>query len=242
MYDIRYGHYVPLYEGEAPQADGIQDTKADDAETSTTEMPQIKNLNSEDVVALQQEKANKVKQFNDDLVKLTNNINQINQKLATIDISTSDQASINAIQKQLLQATKELVDKKLELAKVENDMDNKIIQAQTKLVESKVVNNSLPEKYRYLNESNIQNAKIYVNKLIKDDTQDRITGMVDFKKTFAKSNLLYGKDKEGGYFAVCVDQADFNKLTDTLEEAGWLRDEILACCLPQIFDRSGLTK
>jgi predicted RNase H-like HicB family nuclease len=66
--------------------------------------------------------------------------------------------------------------------------------------------------------------------------------MVDFKKTFAKSNLLYGKDKEGGYFAVCVDQADFNKLTDTLEEAGWLRDEILACCLPQIFDRSNLTK
>ena len=241
MYDIRYGHYVPLYEGEATQADGIQDTKSND-ETSTTETPQIKNLNSEDVVVLQQEKANKVKQFNDDLVKLTNNINQINQKLATIDISASDQASINAIQKQLLQATKELVDKKLELAKVENDMDNKIIQAQTKLVESKVVDNGLPEKYKYLNESNIQNAKIYVNKLIKDDTQDRITGMVDFKKTFAKSNLLYGKDKEGGYFAVCVDQADFNKLTDTLEEAGWLRDEILACCLPQIFDRSNLTK
>jgi hypothetical protein len=48
-----------------------------------------------------------------------------------------------------------LVDKKLELAKVENDMDNKIIQAQTKLVESKVVDNGLPEKYKYLNESNI---------------------------------------------------------------------------------------
>jgi predicted RNase H-like HicB family nuclease len=38
MYDIRYGHYVPLYEGEATQADGIQDTKSND-ETSTTETP-----------------------------------------------------------------------------------------------------------------------------------------------------------------------------------------------------------
>lgn len=242
-YDIRYGHYVPLNEGEAAQADGMQDTNdSADSNEQSVETPQIKNLNSADVVALQQEKSNKVKQINDDLAKLSNNINQINQKLAEVDTSATDQASINILQKQLLQATKELVDKKLELAKVENDMDNKIIQVQTKLVEAKVTSYGLPEKYRYLNESNIQNAKIYVNKLIKDDNQERIKGMVDFKKTFSKSNLLYGKDKEGGYFAVCVDQADFNKLTDTLEEAGWLRDEILACCLPQIFDRSGLTK
>lgn len=244
-YDIKYGHYV-LNEGEAAQQTNNVSTQIADSssatDVSTSTEPKINNLNSEEVASLQQEKTNKLKQVNDQITRLNDNINQINQKLSVIDVANTNQQAINTLQTQLLQAQKELADKKFEIAKIENDMDNKIIQAQLKLVESFSRKFILPEKYRYLNESNIQNAKIYVDKLIKNDTQERIKGMVDFKKTFSDSELLYGKDKEGGYFAVCVDQADFNKLTDTLEEAGWLRDEILACCLPQIFDRSNLTK
>lgn len=238
-YDIKYGHYVLLNEGEAVQTSASQQNNDSSAASETSV---INNLNTTEVTALQQEKTNKLKTANDELTKLSDNINQINQKIAAIDVNISDQKTINALQAQLLQAQKQMIDKKLDIAKIENDMDNKIIQVQAKLVESRSAKFRLPEKYKYLNESNIQNAKIYVDKLIKDDTMGRITGMVDFKKKFADSDLLYGKDKDGGFFAVCVDQEDFNKLTDTLEEAGWLRDEILACCLPQIFDRSNLTK
>jgi len=91
------------------------------------------------------------------------------------------------------------------LAKKRNEYDNKIFQLQAKLVESiQKAYDELPVKYRILNESNIQNAKVYINKIIENDYQERIKGMVDFKKAFANSNLLFGKDK-GGYFAVCVD-------------------------------------
>ena len=65
--------------------------------------------------------------------------------------------------------------------------------------------------------------------------------MVDFKKAFANSNLLFGKDK-GGYFAVCVDQEDMNKLTNTLIEVGYNKDDIYSVVLSQMFDRSDLVK
>jgi len=65
--------------------------------------------------------------------------------------------------------------------------------------------------------------------------------MIDFKKAFANSNLLYGKDKDG-YFVVCLDQDDLNKLTNTLIEIGYDKDEIYGVVLSQMFDRSDLVK
>jgi len=100
---------------------------------------------------------------------------------------------------------------------------------------------AIPNKYHFLNESNIQNAKVYINKIFDNDYQQRIKGMVDFKKAFANSNLLFGKDKEG-YFAVCVDQDDLNKLTNTLIEVGYNKDDIYSVVLSQMFDRSDLIK
>ena len=79
------------------------------------------------------------------------------------------------------------------------------------------------------------------NKIFENDFQQRIKGMVDFKKAFANSNLLFGKDK-GGYFAVCVDQEDMNKLTNTLIEVGYNKDDIYSVVLSQMFDRSDLVK
>jgi hypothetical protein len=94
----------------------------------------------------------------------------------------------------------------------------------------------LPEKYRNLNESNIHTAKIYMRDLIGNDDEHIIKGMVDFKRAFGKSNLLYGKDKEG-YFVVCIDQEDFDKMYNTLEETGYVRDTIIDNIMPQLFDR-----
>ena len=201
------------------------------------------NLDSDEVVAMRQEKANQMKTLQDDIEKKTNNVVQCQQAIANIQQSgEADQSQLNAAQKTLIQANKELADAKFNMAKKSNEYDNKIFQLQAKLVESiEAARKELPLKYQALNESNIQNAKVYLNKIFDNDYQERIKGMVDFKKAFANSNLLFGKDK-GGYFAVCVDQEDMNKLTNTLLEVGYNKDDIYSVVLSQMFDRSDLVK
>lgn len=202
------------------------------------------NLDSKDVIAMRQEKANQLKTLQDDIEKKTNNVVQCQQAVANIQQQSdkADQSQLNAAQKTLIQANKELADAKFNMVKKENEYDNKIFQLQAKLVESiETARRELPLKYQALNESNIQNAKVYLNKIFDNDYQERIKGMVDFKKAFANSNLLFGKDK-GGYFAVCVDQEDMNKLTNTLIEVGYNKDDIYSVVLSQMFDRSDLVK
>ena len=247
-YDMNIGHYVLLLEGEAPQADGTQEQNQDqeqNKEQQEIQKPQVQpiNLDSEDVVKMRQEKENVLKQLQDTIEKKTNNAIQCQQAVANIqNAENSNQTQLNAAQKTLIQAFKEVSDAKFELAKKSNEYDNKIFQLQAKLVEGiEAAQISLPEKYRSLNESNIQNAKVYLNKIFENDFQQRIKGMVDFKKAFADSNLLFGKDK-GGYFAVCVDQEDMNKLTNTLIEIGYGKDDIYSVVLSQMFDRSDLVK
>ena len=201
------------------------------------------NLDSKEVVAMRQEKANQLKILQDDIEKKTNNVVQCQQAIVHIQqAGEADQSQLNAAQKTLIQANKELADAKFNMAKKANEYDNKIFQLQAKLVESiETARRELPLKYQRLNESNIQNAKVYLNKIFDNDYQERIKGMVDFKKAFANSNLLFGKDK-GGYFAVCVDQEDMNKLTNTLIEVGYNKDDIYSVVLSQMFDRSDLVK
>ena len=92
----------------------------------------------------------------------------------------------------------------------------------------------IPDKYKGLNESNIHTAKIYMKNLVSND--NIIKGMVDFKKVFQDTNLLYGKDRDG-YFIVALDSEDFNQATEALEEVGYLRDDILDTIMPQVLDR-----
>ena len=245
-FDMNIGHYVLLLEGEAPQTDGTQEqSQNQDQNQEQEQKPQVQmiNLDSEEVVAMRQEKANQMKTLQDDIEKKTNNVVQCQQSIANIQQSgEADQAQLNAAQKTLIQANKELADAKFNMAKKANEYDNKIFQLQAKLVESiETARRELPLKYQALNESNIQNAKVYLNKIFDNDYQERIKGMVDFKKAFANSNLLFGKDK-GGYFAVCVDQEDMNKLTNTLIEVGYNKDDIYSVVLSQMFDRSDLVK
>ena len=246
-FDMNIGHYVLLLEGETPQTDGTQEQPQNqDQNQEQAQKPQVQmiNLDSKEVVAMRQEKANQIKILQDDIEKKTNNVVQCQQAIANIQQQSDkvDQSQLNAAQKTLIQANKELADAKFNMAKKENEYDNKIFQLQAKLVESiETARRELPLKYQALNESNIQNAKVYLNKIFDNDYQERIKGMVDFKKAFANSNLLFGKDK-GGYFAVCVDQEDMNKLTNTLIEVGYNKDDIYSVVLSQMFDRSDLVK
>ena len=246
-FDMNIGHYVLLLEGEAPQTDGTQEQPQNqDQNQEQAQKPQVQmiNLDSKEVVAMRQEKANQLKTLQDDIEKKTNNVVQCQQAIANIQqqLDKVDQSQLNAAQKTLIQANKELADAKFNMAKKANEYDNKIFQLQAKLVESiEMARRELPLKYQRLNESNIQNAKVYLNKIFDNDYQERIKGMVDFKKAFANSNLLFGKDK-GGYFAVCVDQEDMNKLTNTLIEVGYNKDDIYSVVLSQMFDRSDLVK
>lgn len=243
-FDMNIGHYVLLLEGEAPQADGTQE-QTQDQQNQEQQKPQVQpiNLDSEDVVKMRQEKENVIKQLQETITKKTNNVIQCQQVVANLQNSeNAEQTQINDAQKTLIQAMKEVSDAKFNLAKKANEYDNKIYQLQAKLVESiQIARDTLPEKYQGLNESNVQNAKVYITKIFENDYQQRIKGMIDFKKAFANSNLLYGKDKDG-YFVVCLDQDDLNKLTNTLIEIGYDKDEIYGVVLSQMFDRSDLVK
>lgn len=246
-YDMNIGHYVLLLEGEAPQADGTQEQQADteNNQEQQEQKPQVQpiNLDSADVVKMRQEKENALKQIQDTIKKKSDNLIQCQQKVAQIQASEdADQASLNAAQKTMIQAMKEVSDAKFELAKKTNEYDDKIYQLQAALVEGmQQAYANLPEKYRNLNESSVHNAKVYISKIFDNDYQERIKGMADFRKAFANSNLLYGKDKEG-YFVVCLDQDDLNKLTNTLTEIGFNKDDIYSVVLSQMFDRSDLVK
>lgn len=246
-YDINLGHYIPLLEGEAPQVDGTQEQSQEQQNNQEQQTQQQKaqpiNLDSEDVIKMRQERENVLKNLQDTIEKKNNNLIQCQQKVADAQNSTdTDQTSLNALQKTMIQAMKEVSDAQFELAKKKNEYDNKIFQLQAKLVEGiQLAFNNLPEKYRNLNESTVHNAKVYITKIFENDYQQRIKGMADFKKAFAHSNLLYGKDKDG-YFVVCLDQEDLNKLTSTLTEIGYDKDEIYGVVLSQMFDRSDLVK
>ena len=116
-----------------------------------------------------------------------------------------------------------------------NFEDQKLAQLQ-KLSQTNESYYKIPEKYKGLNESNSHTAKIYLGNLIAPDEDHILKGMADFKRAFKETNLLYGKDRQG-YFVIAVDKDDFDTLSDTLEETGYLRDEIIDTIMPQLFDR-----
>lgn len=118
---------------------------------------------------------------------------------------------------------------------IANFQDQKLVQLQ-KLSQTNESYYKIPEKYKWLNESNIHTAKIYMGDLIAPDDDHILKGMADFKRAFKDTDLLYGKDRNG-YFLIAVDKEDFDKVYDTLEEVGYLRDEIIDTVMPQLFDR-----
>lgn len=118
---------------------------------------------------------------------------------------------------------------------IANFQDQKLAQLQ-KLSQTNESYYKIPKKYKWLNESNIHTAKIYMGDLIAPDDDHILKGMADFKRAFKDTDLLYGKDRNG-YFLIAIDKEDFDKVYDTLEEVGYLRDEIIDTVMPQLFDR-----
>ena len=98
---------------------------------------------------------------------------------------------------------------------------------------------TLPSKYNSLNESNISQAKLYMNSLISEEDETPIRGMVDFKRAFQDTDIVFGKDKIG-YFMLCIDRDDFNKIMIALQKAGYIKDELIGVLMPQILNRSGM--
>lgn len=117
-----------------------------------------------------------------------------------------------------------------------NFQDQKLAQLQ-KLSQTNESYYKIPEKYKWLNESNIHTAKIYVNNLVStEDNTCLLRGMADFKRAFKDTDLLYGKDRNG-YFLIAIDKDDFDKIYDTLEETGYMKNEIIDTIMPQLLDR-----
>lgn len=231
-FDMKIGHYVVINEGEVPA-----ENQGSQEQNQTQEKAALKNLQTEEINQLEKDKLAKLDSMQKDIDKMQENILQIQNKIAEAQGNEeTSQQQLNDLQKQLIQAKYDLEVKKFDKAKEEADRNKVILDAQKKLLEAMHMKFTMPKKYRNLSESNIHNAKIYLNKLVQNDDEHILKGMTDFKRAFGTSELLYGKDKEG-FFAVCIDENDFNKLNNTLEEVGYLRDEIIDTIMPQLFDR-----
>ena len=127
-YDINLGHYIPLLEGEAPQTGETQNQDQNSQETQQNQEQQTQqqkaqpiNLDADDVVKMRQERENVLKNLQDTIDKKNNNLIQCQQQVADAQNSSdTDQTSLNALQKTMIQAMKEVSDAQFELAKKKN--------------------------------------------------------------------------------------------------------------------------
>lgn len=238
-FDLKSGHYIILNEAEDIQAANQQNTNNNNASA----VKPLPALNTEEVVAETNKMQVELKKCDDELAKLNDTKVQLENAIAkaTEQFNAAELDRKDSFRQQVIDGNKKLLTVLLNISKKEkekadkkNQFEENILQLQLKVNES--MRRVLPEKYRNLNESNIHTAKIYMRDLIGNDDNHIIKGMVDFKRAFGKSNLLYGKDKEG-YFVVCIDQEDFDKMYNTLEETGYVRDTIIDNIMPQLFDR-----
>lgn len=238
-FDLKSGHYIILNEAEDTQTANQQNTNNNNASA----VKPLPALNTEEVVAETNKMQVELKKCDDELAKLNDTKVQLENAIAkaTEQFNAAELDRKDSFRQQVIDGNKKLLTILLNISKKEkekadkkNQFEENILQLQLKVNES--MRRVLPEKYRNLNESNIHTAKIYMRDLIGNDDNHIIKGMVDFKRAFGKSNLLYGKDKEG-YFVVCIDQEDFDKMYNTLEETGYVRDTIIDNIMPQLFDR-----
>ena len=238
-FDLKSGHYIILNEAEDTQVANQQNTNNNNASA----VKPLPALNTEEVVAETNKMQVELKKCDDELAKLNDTKVQLENAIAkaTEQFNAVELERKDSFRQQVIDGNKKLLTVLLNISKKEkekadkkNQFEENILQLQLKVNES--MRRVLPEKYRNLNESNIHTAKIYMRDLIGNDDNHIIKGMVDVKRAFGKSNLLYGKDKEG-YFVVCIDQEDFDKMYNTLEETGYVRDTIIDNIMPQLFDR-----
>lgn len=244
-FDIRSGHYIRLNEadesGNAGQETAPEQNKEE--QTPSEQHAPVTNIDTEKVAQLRQQMDSEAKRHDDSIRKNNDLLNQLTSKhsealeKAAADTSI-DPKIADSILKQILQCRKQIADAEFEKARVIHDYTVKILGEQSSLLESMY---RLPGKYSALNESNIHSAKVYISALVGNDDFHIMKGMVDVKRVFRHSQLFYGKD-QNGYFILCIDQEDFDRLYTALQEAGYSREDIIDAIMPQVFDRRELVK
>lgn len=246
-FNLKTGHYERKALNEEENTESQQQGQGQQAQQPQQPAPQLPNINTPEVAAMRTQRDQKTAQLDNELKKANDTVNQLQAKYseatnafnkAQQDGTEFDMKQVSNVQKQLLQAQIQVEEKTFEKAKVVYDANVAILKTQTGLLES-VKLGELPAKYRNLNESNMQAAKVYITSLVAADPQSPLQGMVDVRRAFGISGLLYGKDKSG-YFVICVDQEDFDKMYATLQKSGYRRDEIIDAIMPQVFDRRKL--
>lgn len=256
VYDIQLGHYVPVFEAddvnpENGQPDAGQDTapSGNDENKSVEQNPEISRVNAE--LGAENKKYTQQKQ------QIVNMYNANKQAASDALASARDAASRQDVQtaydkvqtnRDVLAARKKILDldmkyaediNRIELdhAKKVNAIENARLQILQKMNNEKFA--TLPSKYSFLNESNVGQAKIYMNTLISEDDDSPIRGMVDFKRAFQDTDIVYGKDRNG-FYMLCIDRDDFNKIMAALQGAGYMKDELLGTLMPQILNRTAM--
>ena len=262
IYDIKSGHYVyAVNEDESSEQSNNDSQAADKAAEAAEKQHELNAQTQEKISKLDTEKSLYVKKYQQtkssiesqygtsistqqglmatanaavasavdsaEKAKATSQVLDIRKKIAEIELKKAQD-----IQKTELEYAQNLY--KIEIAKIQILAD-----ANASTVAEKW--DRIPEKYRnVLNESNIHLAKIYLKTLVNNDDEDSIMkDMRDVIRVFKDSQLVYGKDKTGHY-VICIDQDDFNKLYATLQNAGYMRDDIFAVVMPQVLDRSSM--
>lgn len=247
-FNLKTGHYVRLNEEEVTEPSGDNQQQGDNKESenkqqNTSAPAPVTNIDNEKVCQLRQQMENESATRDDKIMKLNTTLNQLQAQHTKILSDASqkpdaDPKQADNLLKSILQCRKEIADAEFDKAKLRHDYTIKILTEQNSLLESMY---KLPGKYKILNESNIHSAKVYINALVSNDEYHIMKGMVDVKRVFRTSQLFYGKDSEG-YFVLCIDQEDFDRLYKALQEAGYSRDEIIDAIMPQVFDRRELVK
>ena len=179
----------------------------------------------------------RIKVQNDNLLQVKKQIAQNPNNFSNFVYDPTEVANdILSIENAINNLEKELADKTA-------NIDSQIIQRK-KALASEVIAESLnagliPNKYHkyVLNESKLNQAKVYLDDIIFNENYDQIIySLTDFKKLFSKSNLLYGKDKQG-YFVVCADTEDYKIISSILRAIGYDKQDIETVLLPQVFEK-----
>lgn len=229
---MNIGHYVFVNEEvETKEMDIL--TEADENEQNEEPKAGHKSIHSNpDIQKLEEEKQNIKQRYQTEKQVQERLLNEAKRTASAIQSnSVYDSVQTNT---NVLNIKKKIIDLDFKYAQDIYRIENNRIQLLRKMANESF---DLPEKYKHLNESNIHQAKIYMGNLIQNDEYHIMKDMRDFKKVFGDSDMLYGKDKNG-YYVVCIDQDDFNKMYSTLQEEGYLRDEIISTVMPQILNRS----
>ena len=247
IFDINTGHYKLINEGEQPQdtQQNDQENKTENTTANTQKQNSFKSTEADETILnLQKQRQTLVNDYNQRIKVQNDNLLQIKKQISqNPDNYTNFVYDPTEVANDILSIENAINNLEKELADKTANIDSQIIQRK-KALASEVIAESLnagliPNKYHkyVLNESKLNQAKVYLDDIIFNENYEQIIySLTDFKKLFSKSNLLYGKDKQG-YFVVCADTEDYKIISSILRAIGYEKQDIETVLLPQVFEK-----